>query len=94
VLYTARPRPFDAAALRAAVTGTEVVLVEPYLVGTGTAEVAAALSDRPVRILALGVPHEEHRHYGSFEDYDRAFGLDAAGLRRSIEAFVRPAVPA
>jgi transketolase len=94
VLYTARPRPLDAGGLRAAVTGQEIVVVEPYLAGTSTAEIVSALSDRATRILGLGVPHKEHRHYGTIEEHDRAFGLDAPGLRQSIAEFVRPAVPA
>ena len=56
VAYLTTVRPFDAAGLRAVVRGTDVVLVEPYLAGTSSAEVSAALSDRPHRLLALGTP--------------------------------------
>src|SRR5207248_7118939 len=42
VAYTATPRPFDADGLREAFGyGRDVVLVEPYLAGTSTAELAA-----------------------------------------------------
>ncbi len=34
VLYTNVPRPIDADGLRAAVVGSEIVVVEPYLVGS------------------------------------------------------------
>ena len=88
VLYTARPRPFDAPSMRVLVRGPEVVLVEPYLEGTSVAELAAAIADRPARILAIGVPREEHRHYGSTEEHDRAHGLDAAGIAARVRAFV------
>jgi transketolase len=87
VLYTARPRPFDGDALRAHLEGSDIALVEPYLEGTSVAALAAALSDRPTRIAAIGVPPEEHRHYGTYEDHDRAFGLDARGLRERLGAF-------
>ncbi|WP_446217451.1 transketolase family protein [Micromonospora sp. IBHARD004] len=92
VAYTHRPRPFDTAALRA-LAGTEVILVEPYLAGTSARVVGAALADRPHRLLALGVGREELRRYGSAEDHSRWHGLDAAGLRRSVAAFLA-AVPA
>jgi len=92
VLYTARPRPFDAAGFRALLSGSEIVLLEPYLEGTSVAEVAAATADRPTRVLAIGVPHEEHRQYGSFEEHDRAFGLDAAGIAERVRAFLDLAV--
>ncbi|MEU0163483.1 transketolase [Streptomyces sp. NPDC006261] len=91
VLYASTIRPFDAAAVRAAVAGqteANVVLVEPYLEGTSTAEVARALPDRAHRTLALGVGLSELRHYGSPRQHAIAHGLGAAGLRRSIAEFL------
>ena len=87
VAYLATVRPFDADGLRAALRGTDVVLVEPYLAGTSSAEVSAALSDRPHRLLALGVPNAEFRRYGDGAEHRAAHGLDAAGVRGSIAAF-------
>lgn len=84
ILYTATPRPLDAEGLRAAVTGSDVVLVEPYLEGTSAAAVTAALSDRPIRLLSIGVPSVELRRYGTRQDHDRAHGLDAAGIRTRL----------
>lgn len=86
VLYAATVQPLDAVTLRDH-AGTDVVLVEPYLTGTSTAAVAAALTDRPHRLLALGVPRVEHRSYGTPADHAAAHGLDAAGVRRSIDGF-------
>jgi transketolase len=88
VAYLGTVRPFPAEALRAAVRGTDVVLVEPYLEGTSSAEVSRALVDRPHRLLALGVPNAEFRHYGSPAEHRAAHGLDAAGIRASLEAFI------
>ena len=45
----------------------------------------------PHRLLALGVPRIEHRHYGEPEEHIAAHGLDAAGIARSLETFLRPA---
>jgi transketolase len=84
LLYAATVRPLDATTLRQSVTGTDVVLVEPYLVGTSTAAVSEALSDRPHRVMALGVPRQEHRHYGSRREHEAAHQLDASGIRRQI----------
>ncbi|WP_405013860.1 transketolase family protein [Kitasatospora sp. NBC_01539] len=90
VLYAATVRPFDAAGLRAATgEGTPVVLVEPYLAGTSALAVHEALAGLPHRVLALGVPREEHRHYGSVPEHLAAYGLDAAGLHGRIAAFLR-----
>ncbi|MCM0676157.1 transketolase [Micromonospora phytophila] len=90
VAYTHRPRPFDTAGLRA-LAGTDVILVEPYLAGTSSRVVSAALADRPHRLLALGVGRKDLRRYGSADDHTRWHGLDAAGLRRSVGAFLSPA---
>ena len=87
VAYLTTVRPFDRDGLRAALRGTDVVLVEPYLAGTSSAEVSAALSDRPHRLLALGVPNAEFRRYGDGAEHRAAHGLDAAGVRGSIAAF-------
>ncbi len=88
VLYASTIRPFDGATLRKVVASPAVVLVEPYLVGTSSGEVSAALKDVPHRLLALGVPRRERRRYGSRLEHDRAHGLDAAGIRRNITDFL------
>lgn len=88
VLYASTIRPFDAKKLRDVLTSPAIVLVEPYLAGTSSAEVSDALVDIPHRLLALGVDRREHRHYGGSSDHDRAYGLDASSIRRSITDFL------
>lgn len=91
VLYAATVRPFDGATLRQAVADQavpRVVLVEPMLEGTSSAEVLRSLSGRPVSLLPLGVPREELRYYGTANQHAIAHGLDAAGLRRAISSFI------
>ena len=93
VAYASTVRPFPARELRAIAGGTDVVIVEPYLAGTSAAALADALLDEPRRLLSLGVPAVELRRYGRPEQHRRAHGLDAAGIRRSLDAFLarRPA---
>jgi transketolase len=89
VTYLSTVRPFPHEALREALgDGSAIALVEPYLAGTSAAEVSAALVDRPHRLLALGVPNAEFRHYGTGSEHRAAHGLDAAGIARSLEAFL------
>jgi len=89
VAYVATVRPFPHDGVRDALAdGTDVVLVEPYLAGTSAAEIAVALRDRPHRLLALGVPKGEFRHYGMGAEHRAAHGLDAAGIARSLEGFL------
>jgi transketolase len=94
VLYAITVRPFDHATLTAVATGSEVVLVEPYLEGTSVSEVTTALRHLPHRTLAIGVPRLEQRRYGSRHDHDRANGLDVAGIRARIEQFLGSPVAA
>jgi transketolase len=89
IAYLATVRPFPHDQLREALgDGTDVVLVEPYLAGTSASEVAVALRDRPHRLLALGVPKAEFRHYGTGAEHRAAHGLDAAGITRSLDDFL------
>ena len=88
VLYANVVRPFDGRTLRAMLTAPEVVLVEPYLAGTSSRLVADVLSDVPHRLLALGVRGEELRRYGSPRQHIAAHGLDAAGIRATLERFL------
>ncbi len=92
VLYAATVRPFDAGALREAVGGgaaADVVLVEPYLAGTSVPFADDALADLPHRVLGLGTGRRELRRYGTPAEHLAAHGLDAAGLRERITAFLR-----
>lgn len=86
VLYTSTPNPLDVRGLRASVLGDELVVVEPYLAGTTTAQIAAALSDRPMRIRSHGVTDGDLRRYGIPAQHRAAHGLDAAGIRDFVEA--------
>ncbi|GLW52357.1 transketolase family protein [Kitasatospora phosalacinea] len=89
VLYAATVRPFDAAGLRAALgERADVVLVEPYLAGTSERAAHRALAELPHRVLSLGVPQAEHRHYGSVPEHLAAYGLDAAGLHARIAEYL------
>lgn len=88
VLYANTVRPFDARGVRAALGSPDVVLVEPYLSGTSARCVAEALVDVPHRLLALGVPRTELRRYGRPAEHAAAHGLDAAGIRRALDAFL------
>jgi transketolase len=50
--------------------------------------VSSALASRPHRLLSLGVPRTELRQYGTPADHAVAYGLDAAGIRRSVTRFI------
>jgi transketolase len=85
--YLSTVRPFDAAGLRAALRGTDVVIVEPYLAGTSAGEISDALRDRPHRLLSLGVRNPELRRYGTAAQHRATHGLDAAGIRAELDGF-------
>ena len=88
VAYTLTPRPLDTAGLRRLVN-RDVVMVEPYLRGTSSRQVADALRDIPHRSLHLGVGRTEIRHYGTPADHAHTHGLDAKSLHASITQFLR-----
>jgi transketolase len=88
VLYAHGVRPFDEATFRSVLTTPDVVLVEPWLAGTSARVVSDALRDLPHRLLSLGTRRMELRHYGTPAEHQRAHGLDAGGIRRSVESFL------
>lgn len=89
MLYASTVRPFDGRGLRAALNRPDVVVVEPYLAGTSARLVDQALIDLPHRVLSLGVHRAELRRYGTAAEHAVAHGLDAQGLRVSIDSFLR-----
>jgi transketolase len=88
VLYTSTVRPLDARALVSTLGQADVVLVEPYAVGTSAWHVSNALSHLPHRLQSVGVPRRELRRYGTPAELEAAQGLDPAGLRRTIGDFL------
>lgn len=89
VLYATTLLPLDAATLaREVAPAAEVVIVEPAYEGTTAAQVAAALSHRPSRLLSIGVPRRFIERYGTSAQHDAALGLDVRGIRERILAFL------
>jgi transketolase len=89
VLYATTLVPLDAETLaREAAPAAEVVLVEPVYEGTTAGQVAAALAQRPRRLLSIGVPRRFLKRYGSAEQHDAELGLDAGAIRERIRAFL------
>jgi transketolase len=89
VLYYTTVAPFDGETLRAHAPHGDVLLVEPFYEGTLTPEVMAAMGRLPVRVGAIGVAHRVLDAYGTVEEHDAALGLDATGIRRRVEAYLR-----
>jgi transketolase len=86
VLYAAGARPFDGAAVAAAVgDGSTLVIVEPWYEGTVAPIVLEALAGRPIGVVVIGVPRRFIHRYGTTADLDRDVGLDVGGLRARLE---------
>ena len=88
VLYCTTVAPFDGATLREASASGDIVLVEPYYAGALVPDVVAAMGQTPVRVAAIGVPHEVLAPYGTPEEHDTALGLAPEGIRQRIDAFL------
>ena len=87
VLYATTEMRFDSWMLSD--TGAaEVVLVEPYILGTSASEVSGALHDRPHRLMLLGMRDMERCNYGTLDDHIEAHGLDADSFCDSISEFI------
>ena len=94
MLYVTSVAPFDADGLaREVADAPDVIAVTPFLEGTLTPMLTAALADRPSRFTSIGVGGDVLREYGTVVDHDRARGLDepasASGSRASSSGSLR-----
>lgn len=91
LLYTMRPRPFSSERLQQCIAHTNgrVVLIEPMLQGSSTAELRRKIGNHPVSILEIGVPRTELRAYGTPEQHAAAYGLDPTSIRERIVEFLK-----
>lgn len=88
VLYYTTLAPFDAGTLRRHFAGGKVFISSPYYVGSLAPAVLDALRGAPVQIEEAGVPLETLRTYGTKAEKDACLGLDAAGIRARLTAFL------
>ncbi len=88
ILYCTTVAPFDAETLRANSQSSNKVLVEPYYEGVLVPDSVAALKHTPVRIEAIGVPHQVLSHYGTPAQHDQSIGLTPQAIRDRIERFL------
>ena len=88
VLYAHTVRPFDSRGLRQVLARRTWCWSSPGSPAPRSRVVSETLSDLPHRVLALGVGRDELRRYGTPADHVRFHGLDAAGIRRSLDAFL------
>jgi transketolase len=89
VLYATTLVPLDAGTLVREAASPNVILVEPAYEGTSAAQIAAALSHRPIQLLSIGVPRKFIERYGTSEVHDAALGLDVRGIRERIVGFLK-----
>lgn len=88
LVYVTSPLTLDERALLSVGHSQDLVFVEPYLSGTTASQLRCALSRSPLRMLSVGVSHDEHRHYGTVEQHDEAHGLTAPHLHERIARFL------
>jgi transketolase len=87
VVYATSLRPFDARTfVEIAGQRPTIVTVEPFYEHTSTPVIVEALAGRPASMSSIGVPRSFIRAYGTAADLDADLGLDAAGLRRRLDA--------
>jgi len=92
VLYYTTVAPFDSSTLREHSPHGRIVLVEPFYADTLIPEVTAAMVSTPVRVEAIGVPHELLTRYGTPEQHDEALGVTSPGIRARLEPFLAESI--
>ncbi|MGL5387661.1 MAG: transketolase family protein [Serratia sp. (in: enterobacteria)] len=87
ILYAPFIRPFDSETLLKTLSLPSIAIVEPYLVGTSSNLISAALMHIPHRILSLGVGLEELRKFGTPDEHIQHHGLDKENIQNKLEQF-------
>lgn len=90
ILYYASVAPFDSKALAAMTNdGERIIICEPYYVEGGiTPNVIQATLGKAVAILNIGIPTIFLNHYGSLQEHDALYRLDAASIAFDIKKFL------
>ncbi len=91
VLYYTTLAPFDYVTLRENCANGLVFVSAPLYEGTLYPELIKALSGMRVRLGGAEIPLEVLRSYGGKTEKDKDLGLDAAGIRSRLSAFLRDA---
>lgn len=84
VLYYTTLQPFDRATLRKNISGSKVIVCEPYYSGALALDISAALASHKIEITHIGVPCEFPHHYGTMDEVDKLFHLAAADIKKRI----------
>lgn len=89
VLYYTTLAPFDADTLAQEYVGEKVFVVSPFYKGSLYADIVSALQGQPIRLSGAEVSLKILRSYGTKRDKDIALGLDARGIYKKLERFLR-----
>ncbi len=89
VLYYTTLAPFDGRTLREACTNGNVFVSAPLYTGSLYPDIIASLSGVHVRIGGAEIPLEVLHSYGSKAEKDIHLGLDSAGIRSRLTAFLQ-----
>lgn len=89
LIYQRNVRPFNPQVIWNIIQDAgcfRIVVIEPYY--PVLSQIIAETASEPFLLRSIGVPRRFERGYGSPEDLERAYGLDAEGIRRQIEEFI------
>ena len=92
VLYYTTIAPFDSGLIRKVMKtqpNQHVIICEPYYEGVLAFDVASALAPKQAKIDHIGVPHKFLNNYGTVTENDKGLGLDTAGIRKKVLAFLK-----
>jgi transketolase len=89
LLYYTTVVPFDQSTLLENMAGEQVIVVEPFYVGTLAYPVSLALRERAHRLLSIGIPREFRTNYGHLAEHNEACGLTPSSIRERIEGFLK-----
>lgn len=89
VIYCTTIQPFDYKGISSYLNDRKIITIEPYYRGLLASKIINESDGQMRQILTLGVPHEFIRKYGTAEQHDGKFGLNAHSLNKIITNYLK-----
>lgn len=88
ILYYTTVSPFDTMTLVENLSGSHILVCEPYYEGALDYEISKAI-DKPIKLSHIGIPHEFCKHYGNTIDNYKEMGITIENIRNKVNSMIK-----
>ena len=89
VVYCTTVQPFDSQTLFELEESKKIITVEPYYTGVLASKIMLDSNGGKISLSAIGVSHNFHTKYGTYNDHLVQDGLDPIGIRKIVLEMIK-----